>query len=251
MENKDQEFVEENLNDSVNNINLEPEDMTREINLDELYDGAINNTVVIDPVTNNEVLLASKKPNFTILGIVIAILILLILYYVNNKTELGSTTKDVTPKTTKPTAIEQTNIIEKKSGVINCTYSSHSDVDTQTITYTANYKDDLIIDSVFNYVVMLNGAQTTTIIDALQSEYENFYLKNASLSGSSVTFEKTDKGFTFNVNTKYETAEFDRIIVTEGQTILYVKPNINDTYNTILDSYTKKGFTCNLSDKES
>ena len=45
-------------------IDNEPENVTREINLDELYDGAINSTVVIDPITNDEVLLRQKKGNF-------------------------------------------------------------------------------------------------------------------------------------------------------------------------------------------
>lgn len=39
----------------------DPENVTREINLDDLYDGAVNNTVVIDPITNNEILLADKS----------------------------------------------------------------------------------------------------------------------------------------------------------------------------------------------
>ena len=66
----------------------EPEYVTREINLDDLYDGAINNTVVIDPITKDEVLMTKdRRPNYAIIGIIIAILALLILYWVNNKSE--------------------------------------------------------------------------------------------------------------------------------------------------------------------
>lgn len=71
----------------------EPDNITREINLDELYDGAINNTVVIDPVTHDEVLMASRKPNYTFLGVLLSILILLIFYYISNKTEIGKEKK--------------------------------------------------------------------------------------------------------------------------------------------------------------
>ena len=74
---------EEEVLDNDEELIEDPENVTREINLDDLYDGAVNNTVVIDPITNNEILLADKKHNYTIVGIIVAVIILLVLYYVN------------------------------------------------------------------------------------------------------------------------------------------------------------------------
>lgn len=56
----DEKEVEKNTSDESKDFAEEPNNITREINLDELYDGAVNNTVVIDPVTNDEVFLPSK-----------------------------------------------------------------------------------------------------------------------------------------------------------------------------------------------
>lgn len=247
VENKEQNKInEDNISDSVRENGIEPDTVTREINLDELYDGAINNTTIIDPVTNDEVLLREKKPNFTLIGVALAVLVLLALYYVNNKTELGGNIKEVEPKTTTVPIVEETS--QNKNGVLTCSYSSHSDSDTQTVIYTANYSDNLITDSAFNYAAISNNDITSAVVEDLKNQYENYYINNASLTGSNVTFEKDDKGFTFNVNTNYETAEFDRITMLDGQTILYVKPNKDDTYDVMLISYTEKGFTCSLSE---
>lgn len=236
-----------NKNDNI------PEDLTREINLDDLYDGAVNNTVVIDPVTNNELLLTEKKPNFALIGLLLAVLVLLGLYYINNKTNLGGSVKNIVPKTTVTTTtayVNKAEPIKKKNGRLLCKYSSHSDSDAQDATYTLNVIDDVISDSNFNYIVTSKSETTTAVVDDLTKQYENFYINNASLSGNSVMFEKTEKSFTFNVDTKYETAEFDKIILTEGQAILYVKPTKDDTYEGLLNSYTSKGFTCNFVDNE-
>lgn len=224
-----------------------PEDLTREINLDDLYDGAVNNTVIIDPVTNDEVLFSSKKTNFTILGIAFAILALLAFYYINNKTRLGATTKDAVPETTTTTT-EVVELVERKSGLLSCKFVSHGNLEVQTITYTADYYNDLLTRSTFNYAAVLTSEKESPLLTNLTGEYEEFYLNNASLSGSSVTFEKDDKGFTFNVNTNYETAEFDRIIVQDGKTLSFVKPNLNDRYDFMQEEYEKKGFTCTLTD---
>lgn len=234
------------LNTEDSKVISEPDNITREINLDELYDGAINNTVVIDPITNDEVLLRNKKHNYTLLGVTIAIIILLLLYYVNNKTDLGKTTKDVEPKTTTITSSQPLKQ-EVKTGVLTCNYSSKSDAETQTASYTANYENNNLVSSKFDYVVISNLETTTDIIEDLKEQYESFYINNASVIGNNVIFEKNEKGFTFGVETNYNNAEYDKIIMEEGKTILYVKPTNTDTYESLLNLYEQKGFSCTLS----
>ncbi|MCI5732949.1 MAG: hypothetical protein MR296_02800, partial [Tenericutes bacterium] len=76
-ENKDIEktdvIEEENDENKLDDI----DDVTRKIDLNDLYDGAVNNTVIIDPVTQNELLYKKRKPNITFIIILIAIIILL------------------------------------------------------------------------------------------------------------------------------------------------------------------------------
>lgn len=229
--------------DNNDELKQEPENVTREINLDELYDGVVNNTVVIDPVTNDEVLLKTKKKNFPFLGVIIAIIILLLLYFVNKTFDLSSTTKEVKPQTTKELVVTH---IEEKKGSLNCTYSSKSDSDTQTLTYNAYYENDKIINSEFDYVVVSSNDNISDVINNLIDQYETFYINNVSILGNNVSFEKNDKGFTFNVKTEYEKAKFEDIKVIDGQTVLYLKPSATDTIDSLKASYENKGFSCSI-----
>lgn len=246
----EKEVEQEEILLEEDDIKDEPDYVTREINLDDLYDGAVNNTVVIDPITNNEILLSNKKPNYTILGVVFAIIVLLLLYYVNNKSDLGRTTKDVEPK---KTTITTTAIANDNNGTLTCTYSSKSDAETQNITYVANYEDSKITDTNFNYVVVSNTDNQSAIVEDMKNQYETFFINNASVSGNNVSFEKNATGFTFNVETNYLKPGFDGLILVENQTILFVKPESTDTVEKMQNAYTDKGFSCSLTsnkDKE-
>lgn len=220
-------------------IEDEKDYVTREINLDDLYDGSVNNTVVIDPVTNNEVLLSNKKHNHTILGVILAVLVLLLLYYVNNKSSIGKKNTDVEPVTTTTQAK-----IEGDYGTLSCTYKSTSDAENQTVTYTANYENSQITSTNFNFVAISNSDTTSAVFDDLKSQYETFFINNASVTGNLVSFETTSSGFTFNVETNYETAGFDGLQTEDGKTILYVKPSANDTIESLEEAYINKGFSC-------
>lgn len=220
----------------------EPDNITREINLDELYDGAINNTVVIDPVTHDEVLMTSRKPNYTFLGVLLSILILLIFYYISNKTEIGKEKKVVKPKTTISSS---ENKKEGKSGELTCNYLSKSDAESQTVTYNLRYENEKLLYSEFNYVVVSNLENTSEVVNVLINKYENFYINNSSNTANNITFEKNEKGFTFNVKTDYTKNNIE-LNEAGSETILYVSPSHSDTYLSLSDSYTNKGFTCSL-----
>ena len=230
-------------------IDNEPENVTREINLDELYDGAINSTVVIDPITNDEVLLRQKKGNFKYVIIILIILIFLMLYYINNKMSIGITAQDKKDKTTSKKVVTTTTIKNMK-GTLSCTYSSKSDTDNQTLTYTANYENNKIIDSNFDYVVVSSGENVSDVIKNLMDQYEEFYINNVSVTGNNVSFEKNDKGFTFTVKSDYSVLKFEDIKLVDGKTVLYVKPDSKDTVDSVKEAYINKGFTCNIINPE-
>lgn len=244
----DEEIKEEELIEEDSNEELKEENITREINLDDLYDGAINNTVIIDPITNNEILLATRKPNYTIVGIIIAVIILLLLYFVNIKTNLVRSTREVEPKTTttKKVVIEE----EKKSGTLLCTYSSKSDAESQSVSFEANYEEDILTNSKFNYAVTSNTDTASAIIKDLTNQYESFFINNAAVVGNNVTFNKTDKGFTFTSLADYKNLSFDSVTIEEGKTILYVKPTKEDTVKSLQEAYIDKGFNCAITNKD-
>lgn len=247
-ENTDVIETEEILDDKNDPVKPEPEYVTREINLDDLYDGSVNNTIVIDPITNKEVLLKNKKPNYTLLGIFLAVLALLVLYYVNNKSDFGTTTKDVEPKTTTTT---KAKVIEENiSGVLTCTYSIKSDAESQNITYIADYENEKLLNSKFNYVVVSNTENVSVIVEDLKTQYENFFINNATIKGNNVSYEKDDKGFTFNVETDYLKEGYDGLVITENQTILFVKPSNIDTVESMQKAYADKGFICSLTNNK-
>ncbi len=238
--NKNEEIKEDNIEEE---IEINKDDVTREINLDDLYDGAVNNTVVIDPITNNEILLSSKKPNYTLIGVILAVIILLGLYYINNKTNLVGTTKEVETKTTKKSTTTK-KITDK--GTLTCTYSSKSDAETQNITYVANYLSNKVTNSNFNYVVVSNNDNKSAVVENLISQYETFYLNNVTVPANSISFDKNEKGFTFNIETNYEKEGYENLVVNDGQTVLFVKPTASDTIDLLKQSYTDKGFDCNI-----
>ena len=214
------------------------ETVTREINLDELYDGAVNNTVIIDPITKNEVLLKPKSSGGKILGIIFLLLVLLLLYFVTNKLSLNNKKANVKPNVTTTTTTTAPII---KKGTLVCTYSSESSSEKQNATYTVNYENDMVIDSEFSYVVNLL-AETSEIYNDLQKQYETFFINNASITG--VTFTKEEKSFDFNFKVKYNEADFSKYTMTDGQMILYAIPSSSDTLTSVQETYTKKGYSC-------
>ena len=229
---------------------LNENDLTREINLDELYDGAINNTVVIDPVTNNEVLLENKKPNYALIGAVFAVLSLLVLYYVNNKTNLTKETPEVMPNTTTTAPIISTTQKQKETGFLNCKYDLKSDSETSSVTYVLNYEEDLLVDSTFTYTITSNTDTSTATIDDLKNQYETLYISNAASLNNKFSYEPSDKGFTFTAVTNYKNTDFSEVNTEEGKNILYVKPSKEDTYESLKEKYEQHGFTCSLTGNE-
>lgn len=236
------------MNENNNKEETQPknieEGVTREINLDELYDGAVNNTTIIDPITNNEILDVEKKPNYMLIAVAFAIIILLLLYYIHNKSSIGRKTKDVVPKT----SIVSTTKKDIETGKLTCVYSSKAEMDSQTITYVLNYDNGVLINSTYNYVVISNADTLSELILDISTQYEDLKLKNNMLKSTIFNYEKNEKGFTFNAETKYKDNEVEEVTIEEGKTVLYVSPSSDDTKNNLQEKYESKGFNCIISD---
>lgn len=237
-----------NISEDKNN-DIKKEE-TKEINLDELFDGSINNTVVIDPVTNDEVLLRNKKPNIILIILFVLVATVLIIYFVNNKTKFGVTTKDVAPKTTTTTittTIANNNEEEKLlSGELTCIYTSNLETESQNVTYKLLFEENKLKVSEFNYIVVSNADLSSSTTEKLKEEYENFYINNVSNVDSKTTFEKNEKGFSFIVNTNYESEKYFELVTEENKTVLFVKPSKEDSIDGLKEKYELKGFKCSI-----
>lgn len=233
------------MNNNDDNINENKINQTREINLDDLYDGAINNTVVIDPITKNEVLLKQKKNNTGLIVLIIFILLVLVLYYIYTKSDLNLQRREVSPKST---TTRTTKIItrEEENGKLLCSYTSKTDSEDITINYEAKYENKKIIISKYNYSLISKLDKISSIANGLKEEYENYYINNASIAGHNVVFESSDKGFSFSVETLYNAVNFDSIKVENDKTKFYIKPKESDTYETVKNELTLKGYSCSI-----
>lgn len=227
----------------INDEKDQDSNVTQEINLDDLYDGAVNNTMVIDPVTKEEIILPKQKRNSLFIIIVLLVIIFLGLYYFINKTSFMSPKANVAPVTT--TVPITTNEV-KTSGVYSCAYESKSDAETQKINSLISYEADKIKSVDFTYSVISTGEVKSAVSEDLTKQYETFYTSNTNLTGNEMSFLKDDSGFTFNVKTDYDIIDFNLISMTEGQTVMYVKPNKDDTIETVKQNYESKGFNCTL-----
>lgn len=245
---------EKNMLENDNTFEENIDNMTREINLDDLYDGAINNTVQLDAVNKNEIFIENKKSSYAIFGIIFAILVLLSLYYLYNKTNLGGTVKNVAPittTTTKKEIVEEEQEKQTLSGTLSCSYTVKSDNESQVVSYNANFADDKIENSMFNYVVIANTEVTeTSVTQTLINEYENFYIANTDILSNNLIFEKNDQGFTFNLSLDYKNIDVDSLMFTENETIFLVKPTSLDTYDVVKLSYEASGYTCSIITEE-
>ncbi len=223
----------------------EPEEsnVTQEINLDDLYDGAVNNTLLFDPVTNEEVILPKQKRNYLFIIVVLLVVVFLGLYYFINKTSFMSPKANVEPVTT--TAPVTTSEV-KTSGVYSCVYESKSDAEVQKINSLISFEKEKIKNINFTYSVISTGDVKSAVNEDLTKQYETFYTSNANLTGNEMSFLKDDNGFTFNAITDYDIIDFNLISMVEGQTVMYVKPNKDDTIELVKENYESKGFTCTL-----
>ena len=243
---KDKKDLEKtDLIDEVNGEIEDETDITRKINLDDLYDGAVNNTVVIDPVTKDEVLISSKKSNNTFLGIILAVLILLGLYYAYNKSDLFSNDKTVEPVKTTTTKYSDEN-----NGVLICKYQSKSDNENEEAIYKFNYEGEKIVKSRFDYTVVIISEEKSVVEQDIEKQYEDLYTKNDSIKGFNSWFSKSSKGFSFHAITDYNTLNFEQITEEEGKTVLFIKPSKEDTFTKIKNEYDKKGFTCTINEEQ-
>lgn len=236
-ENEEKKELEESIK--------QEEDVTREINLDDLYDGAVNDTVIIDPVSNSELLLHEKKGKHTALGVILSLIVLLVLYFVSTKTNLIKTDVSVEPKPTTTKAIEE-KVIKIKKETLNCKYESESDTDKMTITFVANGINNEVNDTEFNYsMVLINDETSSALLTSMQEEYEELYIKNMSLLGSTITFEKNEKGFTFISKSNYG-SDLEQFEIAENKTVMFKSPHKEDKMSALTDSYKELGYTCDL-----
>ena len=111
----------------MNEDNNKKEDSTSEINLKDLYDGRINSTVIMDPVTQNEVLIKEKKKYVFIYIILLFVAIILGCYFLYYKTDIIKKRIEVKPNVTTTKKNVKPKVDNSINGDLNCTYTNKSD----------------------------------------------------------------------------------------------------------------------------
>ena len=233
--------------------NFEEKNETKEINLSELYDGKVNDTLVIDPVTKEETFLEPKRNNLFIVVLLIMI-VSLGCYYVYNKTNLlasiteikqSTTTTLLRPTTTTIIPTTTNPVVIKKSGVLNCLYGNKNDNETINSNVEINYEEDLVTLTKFKLDVTSNkiDLNTTTI---LENDYENFYIKYSSLFLDKINYVKNENNFSLLIDTDYSLIDFNNIAFDENKSYLYLKPVKDETYEDIKLKYETAGYACNF-----
>ncbi len=245
MKKKEKDLEKTDIIDSKEELPDDEADITRNINLDDLYDGAVNNTILLDPVTKDEVLISNRKSNNMILGIFLAIIILLGLYYVYNKSDLFTSDKPVTSKPTTTAPV----VVNNDSGKLICSYQSKSDNETEEATYTFSYQNNKIYKSRFVYSVVILSDEKSVVEQDLEKQYEDLYTKNSSLKGFNVRFSKSSRGFSFYATTNYNYVNFEQITQEENKAVLFIKPTKDDTIESIKETYDKKGYSCTVNEE--
>lgn len=214
------------------------DDMTREINLDDLYDGAINNTMILDPVTKNEVIIENNKRNYTFISIIICVFILLILYYVTTKSPLSNEEAKVEPSTTKVTVVTS-----KNSSNLVCNYNDKNENYSLTSSLEVNFENDKIVYNKLNLNGLLISELPTEDYNNIITAYEELYTLNSDNLFNKLTFIKEDKSFTFTSELNFE-QEYLALVNTDKKYSFYKEYLEEDDIHTIKDAYTNLGYTC-------
>ena len=232
--------------------NFEEKNETKEINLSELYDGKVNDTLVIDPVTKEETFLEPKKNNF-ILIILLVMIVSLGCYYVYNKTNLLASITELKQNTTTTYQVAITtstiptttnSIVDKKSGRLNCLYENKNDNETINSNIEINYEENLVSLTKFKLDVTSNKTDLNTST-TLENDYQNFYIKNSSLYLDKINYTKNESSFSLLIDTDYSIIKFDDIVFEENKSYLYLKPVKDETYEDIKLKYETIGYICN------
>ena len=225
--------------------NKKNDESTKEINLNDLYDGSVNSTVIMDPVTQNEVLIKEKKRYGIIIFIIILVIIVLGLYFVYFNTDLIKKDPEVKPNVT--TTNGKKKVIEDQiNGNLSCSYLN----DTNNEKITSNIKFDitnsLVISSNFSLNVISKKESLSNEAKKMLDLYEKLYINNASVIGNESLFEKTDKSFSLTYKFDYDAFDFESFSIDDENINLIVKPSKDDSYESLSESYVQLGYSCTL-----
>lgn len=237
-ENKINENEELSKTKELNETLAQDDDMTREINLDDLYDGAINNTMILDPVTKKEVIMENNKRNYTFISIIICVFILLILYYVTAKSPLSKEEAKIEPSTTKLPVVTS-----KNSSNLVCNYNDKNESYSLTSSLEVNYENNEITYNKLSLNGLLISEIPTEDYNNIIIAYEELFTLNSGNEFNKLTFIKEDKSFTFTSELDFS-KEYMSLINTDKKYSFYKEYLEEDNINSIKDAYTNLGYTC-------
>lgn len=219
-----------------------------EVNLDELYDGKINQTVIIDPVSNNEVIIKDKKPHFPFFALLGAIIVLLI-FFTYKQVDYIAIFNKYKNQIFNSTTTTVTTTKGKVENTLTCTYTSLYNGININNTVDVKAEDNVITTNSQDY-------SYTLVNDANQLKYNEFisffdavYEKLNGITGVNIEYNKEAKIFSFKLDCFYDISDFT-ILKDIYTNELEYKTNLTmvktDTINSIREKYNAMGYTCSL-----
>ncbi|HOZ54223.1 MAG TPA: hypothetical protein PKY25_02730 [Bacilli bacterium] len=218
------------------------------VNLDELYDGKINQTVIIDPVSKNEVIIKDKKPHFPFFAILAAIIVLLIYFTYNKVDYIGIISKYSNMIFNKRTTTITTTK-KKVESTLTCTYTSLYNGINISNNIEIKSEDNVIITNSQDYSYTLTNDTNQLKYNEFITFFDSVYQKLNGITGINVEYNKEAKVFSFELDCFYDVADFTLLGTPYTNEVEY-KTNLtmskSDNINTIRNEYNAMGYICSI-----
>lgn len=219
-----------------------------EVNLDELYDGKINQTVIIDPVSNSEVIIKDKKPHFPFFALLGALIVLLIFFTYKQVDYISIFNKYKNQLFNKTTTIVTTTK-KKTESTLTCTYTSlYSGININNLV-EVKAEDNAITTNSQDYSYTLSNDINQLKYNEFVLFFDTVYEKLNGITGVNIEYNKEAKIFTFKLDCFYDIADFTilkDLYTNEAEYKTNLTMVKTDTINSIRDKYNAMGYTCSL-----
>lgn len=219
-----------------------------EVNLDELYDGKINQTVIIDPISNSEVIIKDKKPHFPFFALLGAIIVLLI-FFTYKKVDYIAIFNKYKNQIFNDTTTIITTTKSKVENTLTCTYTSLYNGININNNIEVKAEDNVITTNSQSYSYTLVNDTNQLKYNEFISFFDTVYEKLNGTTGVNIEYNKEAKIFTFKLDCFYDISDFTLLKDTYTNESEY-KTNLTmvktDTINSIREKYNAMGYTCSL-----
>ncbi len=239
------------MDEQNNNTNKEIEEPA--INVDEIYDGKLNQTIIIDPVSQKEVIVKNtRKPHIPFFSLILAILVLFI-FFTYKKIDyielINKYTNEILNKKDKEVTTKKATTIKSEIRTLSCTYQALYNGITINNTISIKETDDVITTNSHTYNYTLSDQTFINNYNTFLTYFDSIYEKLNNTRGLNVDYNKVTNGFSLKVVGFYDILDFGTTSATYENENEY-KSSLTmiktDTIDSLKLKYETIGYTCNL-----